>query len=96
VEKERPRPKEDNKEELEHTVTVGGKPEKLKLPPGARLSELLKKFMGEHPDFTLRGKSILCNSKLIEHTNGQLKEDPVLVHASTVTIAAQISGGHLR
>ncbi len=96
MEKERPRTdsKKEDDEELEHTVTIGGKPQKVSLPSGARLSDLLRKFLEENPKLNLTGHSIMCNSKLIEHDDGKLKEDPLLVQASVVTIAAKISGGN--
>ena len=93
MERERSREEEDSKDQLEHTVTVGGKPHKVRLKMGAHLSDLLKKFQSEHPGVTLAGMDIMCNSKIINHENGNLKEDPVLAVASTVTIAGTISGG---
>ena len=85
--------KENSQDTLEHTVTIGGKPCKVTLNKGERLSDLLKKFILEHPQFNLSGKDIMCNSKIIDQDNGNLKEDPILAHASIVTIAGNISGG---
>ena len=93
MEKERPKEQDSDKEVLEHTVTIGGKPETVKLESGLRLSDLLKKISEQHPGLSLIGKSIMLNSRLMEHADDKLKEDPLLVVASTVTIASKVSGG---
>ncbi|KKT82489.1 MAG: hypothetical protein A3B99_03140 [Candidatus Yanofskybacteria bacterium RIFCSPHIGHO2_02_FULL_44_12b] len=93
METEKPKDRNPSTKELEHTVTIGGKPEKVSLEPGARLSDLLKKFLKTHPGLNLAGHSILLNSRLINHHEGELKENPILVQPSTVTIAPRLSGG---
>ncbi len=93
MEKERPREDTIEKDTVEHTITVGGKPYRVSLEAGKKLSDLIDKFRSQNPTLSLVGQSILCNSKLIDHDNGILKEDPVLVGASIVTITPRIAGG---
>lgn len=96
MEKERQRQDDSGKKEvmLAHDFTVMGTPAKVTTPKGAKLSDVIKEFIRQHPGVDLSQYSVMCNAKQIEkNTDGSLKEDPVLIKASVISLLKQIRGG---
>lgn len=84
----------EKKELLTHDFTIMGTPFKVTVSKGAKLSDVMKEFMRQHPLAEIAEYSIMCNARQIEkNKDGSLKEDPILMKASVISLLKKLSGG---
>lgn len=90
---------DSSKTELEHTTGVMADWFKVKLPLGAKLSDLIQEFKDEATrrglDVNIHEYLMRLNDKDVEFEGGKLKEDPVLTESSVLSLVVKkLTGGN--